>query len=113
HLNDVPGALEVYRRGLSLDTQHAPSRAALEKLLESSDTLTRREAAQLLRPLYEADSQHERLLRVIEIEIETADDPVDKLEGLDAALRVAEGPLGDAKRAFEYAERGVRTAVGH
>jgi golgin subfamily B member 1 len=113
HLNDVPAALEVYRRALSLDTQHGPSRAALEKLLESTDTQARREAAQLLHPLYEADSQYDRLLRAIEIEIETADDTLDKLEGLQAALRVAENSLSDSKRAFGYAERGVRTALGH
>ncbi len=113
HLNDVPGALEVYRRALSLDTQHAASRAALDALLGSSDNLARREAAQLLRPLYEADGQNERLLKAIEIEIDTSEDPLDKLEGLDAALRVADRSLSDPKHAFDYAERGARTALGH
>jgi tetratricopeptide (TPR) repeat protein len=113
HVKDVPGALEVYRRALTLDAQHAPSRAALETLLDSSEPASRREAAQVLRPLYEADQQHEKLLRVIEIEIETTEDAIEKLGGLEAALKVAEGPLGDARRAFGYSERAVRTALGH
>ncbi len=113
HVKDVPGALEVYRRALTLDAQHAPSRAALETLLDAIEPNSRREAAQVLRPLYEADQQHEKLLRVIEIEIETTDDALEKLAGLEAALRVAEGPLGDPRRASGTSERAVRTALGH
>ncbi|HWA76644.1 MAG TPA: tetratricopeptide repeat protein [Polyangiaceae bacterium] len=113
HLSDVTGALEVFRRALSLDSKHPGSRAALEKLLDAPDPNIRREAAQTLRPILEAEGAHEQLLRVIEIDIDTSDDPAEKLTGLERALRVSEGPLGDAARAFGYAERGMRTAVGH
>jgi tetratricopeptide (TPR) repeat protein len=50
HLGDLEGALETYRRALSLDTTHGPSRSALEKLLEVEDLPTRREAAEVLHP---------------------------------------------------------------
>jgi golgin subfamily B member 1 len=113
HLSDVPGALEVYRRALALDTKHAPSRSALERLLDAEEAQSRREAAQILHPIYESESDYEHLLRVLEIEVATTDDSVEKINGLEAAMRTAETPLGDSKRAFGYAERAVRAAVGH
>ncbi len=110
---DVPAALEVYRRALAVDPRHAESRAALQSLLEAPDSGVRRDAAQMLRPLYEADGDHERLVNVLDIEVSATDDPVEKLAGLRSAIEVAAGPLGDSNRAFGYAERAVRHAVGH
>ncbi|HEY3668616.1 MAG TPA: tetratricopeptide repeat protein [Polyangiaceae bacterium] len=113
HLSDVPGALEVYRRALGIDPRHAPSRVALERLLEADEATSRREAAQILHPIYQSESDYEHLLRVLEIEVATSDDALEKIQGLEAAIRVAESSLGDAKRGFVYAERAVRAAVGH
>ncbi|MCC6215752.1 MAG: tetratricopeptide repeat protein [Polyangiaceae bacterium] len=112
HQSDVDGALEAYRSALTIDTGHGPSRAALEALLGAEDPTTRRQAAEILHPIYEADGDNERLLRVLVIEVDTADDPASRLAGLQQALRVAEGPLGDASRAYGLAERGVRDAAG-
>ena len=50
---------------------------------------------------------------MIEIEVATADDPPQQLEGLEKAMRVAEHSLHDPGRAFMYAERAVRVALGH
>lgn len=113
HLSDLSGALEAYRRALTLDASHERSRAALEKLLSADDRLARREAAEVLHPIYETEAAHEKLLGVLEIEVETAEDPVTRLEGLEAAVSVAEGSMRDAGRAFGYAVRAVREAVGH
>lgn len=113
HLSDVASALEVYRRALSIDSRHPASRAALERLLDGADVQPRREAALVLRPILENEGAHEQLLRVLEILIETAEDAVESLAGLEAALFVADTSLGDPNRAFAYAERGVRQAVGH
>ncbi|MCU0691106.1 MAG: tetratricopeptide repeat protein, partial [Polyangiaceae bacterium] len=77
HHNDLPGALDAYRQALTVDPGHAPSRAALERLLDE-DT-AKRDAAQVLHPLYEADGDHERLLRVVEIEAATSLDPDEQL----------------------------------
>jgi golgin subfamily B member 1 len=112
-LSDSVGALQSYRQALSLDTRHAPSRAALEMLLESEDVVTRRDAAEILHPIYEADGDSEHLLHVLEVEIASADDPVAKLTGLEKAVQVSFGFMNDAARAFGYAERGVREAAGH
>jgi len=108
-LNDLEGALEAYRQALILEPSHAPTRAALEELL--SDPGARREAAAILRPLYEADSDHARLLRVLDIEAELNDSSADKLEIFSQAANVAEGPLADAVKALEYTSRGLREAV--
>jgi len=112
-LLDVPSALAVYRRALALDSHHPASRAALDKLLDSKDAQSRREAAQVLRPILEGEGAYEQLLRVLEIEIETSEDALEKLGSLELALTVAERSLSDSNRAFGYAERAVRTAVGH
>lgn len=113
HLADETGAIEVYRRALTLRTTHDASRAALSNLLESPENNTRREAALILKPIFDAEGNHEQLLKTQLIEVDTTDDPMEKLNGLEAAMKVAEGPLGDPQRAFGLAERAVRSAVGH
>jgi tetratricopeptide (TPR) repeat protein len=110
HQDDLPGALEAYREALQLDPSSERCRKALEALLDVADA--RREAAAILRPLHEADGDSEKLLRVLEIEVQTSTEPESRLETLMTALRTAEGPLNDPTRAFEYAVRGVREAAG-
>lgn len=112
-LSDVDGALEAYREALTVDSKHPGSRAALEKLLAHDEVMARREAAAILRPIYEEEADHERLLQVLEIEISSVEDPLGKLGGLEAALRVADESLRDPARAFGFAERAVRAAAGH
>ena len=63
YLDDVPGALEVYRSALTLDAAHAPSRSALESLLGSEDKPARREAAEILHRITRRRNDYERLLR--------------------------------------------------
>ncbi len=108
-LGDVAGAIEAYRQALVLDPSHAGCRAALEALLENPDA--RRDAASILRPLYEADGLHVQLLRVLDIEAEFADSITEKLATIAQAAQVAEGPLGDGALALSYAARGLRGAV--
>ncbi|MGK4007849.1 tetratricopeptide repeat protein [Sorangium sp. So ce1036] len=110
HQGDAAGALDAYRQALSLDPSNARCRAALEAMLARDDA--RRDAAETLEPLYEADGDAERLLNVLEIKVETSDLPSERLATLEKALRTAEGLLGDTSRAFGYALRGVREAAG-
>jgi golgin subfamily B member 1 len=109
YLEDLPGALEAYRQALIINPSHGASRLSLELMLEVP--AARREAAEILHPLYEGDGDHERLLRVLDIEVETSESPTERLGTLETAVRVAEGPLTDPARAFGYATRGVREAV--
>lgn len=108
-LGEVDGALDAYREALTLDPSHAKSREAVEGLLDNETA--RRDAADLLRPLYEEDKAHEKLLRVLDIQIEAAEGVDDKLSLLALAADVAETNLDDARRAFEYAGRGARHAA--
>ena len=108
-LGDVPGAIEAYRQALVFDPSHAGCRAALEAMLESPDA--RKDAAAILRPLYEADGLHSRLLKVLEIAAEYAETTTDKLDNIAQAAQVAEGPLGDGAMALAYTARGLKESV--
>jgi golgin subfamily B member 1 len=108
-LGDVAGAIAAYRQALVIDPSHAGCRAALEALLD--DPGARRDAAGILRPLYEVDGLPQKLLKVLEIEVEYADTPQDKLAIVAEAAQVAELHLRDPAMAFAYAARGLREAV--
>ena len=108
-LNDTPGAIEAYRQALATDPAHVPSRTALEALLDNAEA--RRDAAEILRPLYEADGQHTRLLRVLDIEVQYAETVDAKLEIFGQAVDVAEHGLKDPARAFAYAARALRESA--
>jgi tetratricopeptide (TPR) repeat protein len=109
HLGDVAGAIEAYRQALEIEPGNAGCRAALEAMLD--DPAARRDAAAILRPLYEADGLSERLLRVLDIEAENASSLPEKLVVIAQAARVAESAMSDPARAFEYVSRGLREAV--
>ncbi|HEX7663739.1 MAG TPA: hypothetical protein VF407_04485, partial [Polyangiaceae bacterium] len=108
-LSDLNGALEAYREALTLEPSHAPSRAALEALLTNTDA--RREAAGILRPLYETGGENQKLLGVLDIEAEYADTPDDKIALFAQASRVAEDSLRDTDRAFAYAARALKESA--
>ncbi len=108
-LSDLDGALEAYRQALTLEPSHAESRKALEALLD--DENARRDAAQILRPLYEADGENGKLLRVLDIEAAHADSPIETLAILAQAVVVAEQSLSDVSKAFDYSARGLEEAV--
>ncbi|HXX68803.1 MAG TPA: tetratricopeptide repeat protein [Polyangiaceae bacterium] len=108
-LDDTPSAIDAYRRALVIEPSNARARAALEAMLEEPSA--QKEVAAILRPLYEKDGLHDRLLRVLEIEAEHADSVVDRLATIARSVEVAEGPLGASARAFSYAARGLREAV--
>ena len=113
HLSNSTAALDAYRRALAIDSRNAATRAALESMLDETDLPARKEAAIVLYPVFEAEKDSARLVRVLDILIETTDDPVDRLAWLEKASRVAEVDLNDAARAFGYVVRGTREAVGH
>ncbi len=75
-LADAAGAIEVYRRAPrpAHDARRRAGRA-LGKLLESSDNATRREAALILKPIFESEGDHERLLTTLLIEVDTTRRP--------------------------------------
>lgn len=112
HLSDIPGALEAYRRALSVDMSHGPSRDALARLLHHEDVQARLEAAEILHPIYEADGAHERLLEVAEVQALSSDDPAYRAERYQNAVRIAEDSLQDTERAMKFALLGAKEAAG-
>ncbi len=110
-LEDLPGALEVYRRALSIDITHERSRAALADLLGHEDKDTKLEAAEILHPIYEADGDHKRLIVVLKAEAEATDDPQYRMERYRDAMAIAEDSLRDAPLAFSFVLLGVVEAA--
>ena len=108
-LGEPSRAIDSYRQALTLDPTHESCRAALEVLLD--DESVRRDAATILRPLYEADGLHRKLLKVLDIETLYAESTGDKLATIAQASRVAELSLSDAGLAFSYAASGLRESV--
>lgn len=108
-LGETSEALDAYRQALTLEPQDARARAAVEALLE--DEAARREAADLLGPLYETENDGPRLLRTLDIQIATEDDLTARLGLIARAADVAETTVRDLARAFVYASRGLREAA--
>ncbi len=109
-LGDVPEALEAYREALTLEPQDARARAAVEELLE--DESARRDAADLLVPLYETEGDGAKVLRAMDIQIATEDDLEARLGLLARAVEISETTLRDSAKAFTYASRGLREGAG-
>jgi tetratricopeptide (TPR) repeat protein len=112
HLAAPSDAMACYRAVLERDRGHGPARAGLEALLGHETSDVRREAAEILGPIYRADNDAQKLLKVLEIEAEATTDIGARLEILDRALGTAEDVLDNPNQAFEYAARGVREATG-
>jgi len=113
YLTDAAAALEAYRRALALDSNHGATRLALAAMLNHEEVPARKEAAEMLHPILEAEHDSAKLAEVIDIQIAAEEDPVDRLALLDKAAKVVEGELNDPLRAFSYIVRGTREAVGH
>ncbi len=111
-LADPNGALAVYRDALEVDPRHEATRQALLSLLEDAEPAVRREAARILRPVFEQEENGELLLRVLAIEVEFEDDPMERQQLFRMATSVAETRLENPVRAFEYASRGARESLG-
>jgi len=108
-LGEVEESIEAYRQALTIDPEAKAAREALEALLENDGA--RGEAAEILRPLYEASGENQKLVRVLDIQIALEENLEPRLELLARATSVTEGALDDPGRAFAYAARGLREAV--
>jgi tetratricopeptide (TPR) repeat protein len=109
-LGEIGEAIEAYRQALTIDPATVPAREALEELL--ADEGARSEVAEILRPLYESFGADEKLVRVLDIQIEQEGGLDARLELLARAASVCEGPLADPAKAFAYTARGLREAAG-
>lgn len=108
-VEDVPRAIEAYRRALE-ESPGGDARGALERLVagRGDHGLV---AARVLVPLYEQASDHARLVQVFELEAESANDPVERSRFLRRAAEVAERGMADFPRAFDLMLRAAKDAA--
>ena len=108
-LGEIDEAVEAYRQALTIDPGTVPAREALEELLAEEGA--RGAVAEILRPLYEAAGADDKLVRVLDIQIELESELDPRLELLSRAASVSEGPLNDPAKAFAYTSRGLRESA--
>jgi tetratricopeptide (TPR) repeat protein len=111
HLDDVPRAVELYRDILQRQSDHEPTLRALEGLKDGdADPLG---AAAVLEPVYEAASDWPRLIRVFEVQVLRAADPLHKVDLLHRIARLDEDALGDHAAAFDTYARALPLDAGN
>ncbi|MDC3984289.1 tetratricopeptide repeat protein [Polyangium jinanense] len=108
-LADGAGALDAYRQALDLDRSDKTCRQAVERMLGSGDH--RLGAADVLEPIYREEGAAQGLLKILEVRGDVAKEASDRLAALREAAQLAEGDLGDTKRALQFAGLGLRIAT--
>ena len=112
-LVEIDSAIDAYRQALTLDPANVAARSALEELLDQdTQVAARREAAEILRPLYEAAGHDAKLVRVLDIQVESESDLETRLGLYARAVQVTEGPLAEPAKAFGYAAKALRESAG-
>jgi tetratricopeptide (TPR) repeat protein len=92
-------ALEKWKEVLEGEPTHPMALMAVENALSDFDL--RMSAAEILRPVYDATDQHDRLARLQLLAADWADDPAAKLRALGEVVRLREYRLDDKAGAFE------------
>ena len=98
-LGDVFQAVEVYSDILDENPDHAPTREALESLIDRGEAEV--EAAEVLQPIYEAAGEWEHLVSVKERLIETSPEPERQIELYRAIGEIYEEELARDVDAFQ------------
>ncbi len=101
-------ALGLYREVLAADTDNAAARQALEAFLD--DPTWRAEAAAILQPVYDLQSDWESAVRALEILAAAETDPAARVALLTRVGDVCGSLLGDPARAFDAYGRAFRDA---
>jgi len=94
---------------LHADAQHPEALAAVEAALQDPDL--RASAADILRPVYSATAQDDRLASLSMRQSEWTDDPATKLRALNEVVMLREHRLGDKGGAFEAQLQALRHAA--
>ncbi|MCW5805807.1 MAG: tetratricopeptide repeat protein, partial [Deltaproteobacteria bacterium] len=102
-------ALERWSAVLEAEPQHPQAIAAVENALGDPDL--RGMAADILRPVYDATSQFERLAQLQQRAAEWTDDATQKLRALAEVVRLREVRLGDKPGAFAAQLLALRHAA--
>jgi tetratricopeptide (TPR) repeat protein len=109
-LSSPERAVESYRLAISVDSNHGPSIAALERFLDDVDQKVA--AAGVLKPVYEARGDWMNLIRTYEIHLGAAEDPHKRIEYTKAIAGLYEEKVGDLKSAFTWYGKVFREQPG-
>ncbi len=104
-LDDVNHAIELYRELLADFPDHAPTLDALEALMAGDREPVA--AALVLEPVYNMVGEWHKLNRVLEVQVQAADDDYHRVELLHRIASVHEEMVGDAGAAFDTYARAV------
>ncbi|MBN1609972.1 MAG: tetratricopeptide repeat protein [Polyangiaceae bacterium] len=104
-LEDVDRAVELYRDILNLQPDHGPTLDALEGI--KSGEVAPLAASSVLEPIYEAVGEWMKLVSVLEVQVQFAEDRYSKVDLLHRIARLYEGSLVDHISAFDTYARAV------
>lgn len=107
HLGDLSRAIDSYREALELDATHPETLAALDGQLRNKGGEPVM-AARVLEPVYEASFEFEKLADVLEVMVEHAEDPVEKVNLLHRIAELQEVRLENYNGAFDAYRRALR-----
>ncbi|MCK5797735.1 MAG: tetratricopeptide repeat protein [Deltaproteobacteria bacterium] len=99
-LKDLPNAIECYREILASTPEHSSSVMALELLF--GDGQHQLEISEILEPLYRVGEQWEKLVKIMEVQLERQEDAFEKVQGIQRIAEICEQRLGDHERAFRW-----------
>jgi tetratricopeptide (TPR) repeat protein len=107
-LSDAALALNRYKEIIEIEASHSGTREALEELLEQPEHRPR--VAELLTPVYKAEHDFERLIKVHELQAEAAD-PSGKIRHLEAVAQLYEEGLDNLEQTFDAYRRALVEAA--
>jgi len=107
-LQDPDAAVDNYSAALGGDPNHQGATAALERSLD--DPASRGNAAQVLEPIYVAQQDWPKLVRIYEIKLDASEDPTERLQLTRYISRLYEEQLEDLEGAFRWYGKVFREA---
>ncbi|MFO0588788.1 MAG: tetratricopeptide repeat protein [Polyangiaceae bacterium] len=123
-LGDIGGAIRAFGAALAVDRFDKNARLSLEKILSgpaveaaraggppAATIENRLAAAKLLEDVYRAEGATAAVVRVLDAKSALLGTPEERLRALVEAATVMEREVGDPKRAFDLAARGLKEAA--
>ena len=110
--NELELAVQGYQEALRIEPAQSQARAALDALLDEKAPGVALAAARALAPVLEVESAWERLVAVLDRIATETDDVEERRTSLARAATVCEIGLSNPGRAFKYAAREFKEALG-
>ncbi len=107
-LKEPASAVDAYEAAIERTPEHAGATEALERLL--AGPTQRHRVATILEPIHELHEDHARLVRVLEVQAEGAEDDERRVALLTRVAEIAASHLGDFAMAFDAYARAVPLA---